>query len=87
MENIMSYITSEALVLIPVICVLGLIIKQTGFIKDKFIPAILLVFGIGLGIFVVSFDIQGVINGILVTGVAVYVDKFIYKQRDNKKSK
>ncbi|SFU52637.1 Phage holin family Hol44, holin superfamily V [Clostridium sp. DSM 8431] len=87
MENIMSYINSDALVLIPVLCILGLIIKQTGFIKIKYIPVILLAFGIVLGVLVVSFDIQGVINGILVTGVSVYVDKFVCKQKDNKKNK
>lgn len=44
--NLMSYIVERALILIPALNVLGLIFKSIERIPDKFIPLLLLIFGI-----------------------------------------
>ena len=77
MDNLISYITDNALILIPVIYVIGAILKGTELVKDKYIPVILLPIGIVLGMILVGFDVNGFIQGVLVTGVAVYANQLV----------
>lgn len=71
----MNYVTENALILIPVLYVLGVILKGTEKIEDKYIPIILLPVGIILSMFLVGFNINGVIQGILITGASVYTNQ------------
>ena len=77
MEMLKDYILDNALILIPAIYVIGAILKGTELIKDKYIPVILLPIGIALGMILVGFNINGFIQGVLVTGVAVYANQLI----------
>ena len=77
MDNLISYITDNALILIPVIYVIGVILKGTELVKDKYIPVILLPIGIVLGMILIGFDVNGFIQGVLVTGVAVYANQLV----------
>ena len=77
--DILTYITENSLILIPVLVVLGTIIKNIEVIPDKYIPIILLPFGI-LGAMAISgWNVETAMQGILVTGCAVYGHQ-IYKQ-------
>ena len=78
-----QYITQNALILIPILYVLGMLIKNTEKINDKDIPIILLVAGIlgAVGLMGVSAD--SVVQGILVTGTTVYTNQLI-KQNTKK---
>ncbi len=76
--EIINYITENALILIPVLLIIGAILKNTERIKDKYIPVILLPIGIALSVWVMSgFSADSVIQGILVTGAAVYGNQLI----------
>ena len=83
--NYQEYIKPELLVLVPVLYLIGLMIKNTEKIKDKFIPAILGGIGVMLSaIYVIAtedFSLMSVFTaitqGVLVTGVAVYVNQLI----------
>lgn len=77
MENIMNYITENALILIPVLYVLGAMLKGTEKVEDKYIPILLLPVGIVLAMFLVGFNVNGVIQGILITGASVYVNQLV----------
>ena len=77
MENLINYVMDNALILIPAIYVIGAILKGTELIKDKYIPAILLPIGIVLGMLIVGFNVNGFIQGVLVTGVAVYANQLV----------
>ena len=77
MDNLISYITDNALILIPVIYVIGAMLKGTELVKDKYIPVILLPIGIVLGMLIVGFTVNGFIQGVLVTGVAVYANQLV----------
>lgn len=87
MENLQDYIKPELLVLVPVLYILGSILKNTKSVSDKYIPAILGVVGVVLSfIYVVSTEgvaligaFTAITQGILVTGVAVYVNQ-LFKQ-------
>ena len=74
-----NYILDQALILIPVIYILGLFLKKSTVVKDKYIPLILLFFGIALSLLLVGLNVQGIIQGILITGVTVYGNQ-IFKQ-------
>lgn len=87
MDNLQNYIKPELLVIVPVIYIIGLIIKNTEKIKDKYIPAILgivsvllsLLYILGTGGISVMGVFTAITQGILVVGVAVYVNQ-LFKQ-------
>ena len=76
MKNI-EYIAENALLLIPVLNVIGAIIKNTEKIPDKYIPLILLAFGILGATTIIGFNIHGIVQGVLVTGAAVYGNQIV----------
>lgn len=75
--NITDYITQNALVLIPVLYIIGMIIKNTEKINDKYIPVILLFLGIIGSITVMGVNGDSVIQGVLVTGATVYANQLV----------
>jgi len=84
MENeIIQYIVSEALVLMPVLFIIGLLLKNTPKVPDWTIPWVLLVLGVASGIVIVGDVLQGAIQGVLVTGSTVLAHQLI-KQSLNK---
>ena len=85
MGNLESYIKPELLVLTPVLYIIGLMIKETDLIKNKYIPLLLGVIGIVLSLLYVianeGFNATGVFTsitqGIITAGIAVYVNELI----------
>lgn len=75
--NIMEFITEQAFILVPALYVLGLMLKQTKQIKDWTIPWILLICGIGSCIAIMGINIQALLQGVLVTGVAVFGNQLV----------
>lgn len=78
-----NYIISKALILIPALYVLGMLLKNTPNIKNWLIPWVLTFFGIIGGVFLIGFNSDGVIQGILVAGTTVLGNQLI-KQTQNK---
>lgn len=72
-----KYITQNALILVPALYIIGMIVKNTEEIKDKYIPVILLVLGIAGTIGIMGFSVNSIIQGVLVTGAAVYTNQLI----------
>ena len=81
--DILKFITENALILIPVLYIVGAILKGTELIKDKYIPIILMPIGIAFSIAVIGVNIQAVIQGILVTGATVYSNQLIKQLNKN----
>ena len=81
MSDFMSFITEKALILIPVLYILGMILKNTEKVPDKYIPLILLPIGILFSIGLLGLSIDSVIQGILITGATVYVNQLIKQQK------
>lgn len=84
MQDFIQYVSSEALILIPVLYILGSIIKATPAVPDWTIPFILLACGITGAIFVLGDPITGAIQGVLVTGAAVLTNQLFKQAKDNK---
>lgn len=75
--DIITYITEYALILIPALMVLGRIFKTVKVIPDRFIPVLLLPAGIvGAGL-MLGWHIDAIVQGVLVTGTAVYGDQLV----------
>ena len=72
-----EYIIENALILIPVLNVIGAIIKGVEKIPDKYIPLILLGFGILGSIAILGISPESVVQGVLVTGTAVYGNQVV----------
>lgn len=72
MENLIDYIVDQALVVIPVLLILGKIFKDTPKVKDWSIPYILLVLGIIFAVGLMGFSVDAIIQGVLVSGAAVF---------------
>lgn len=77
--DFINYITDNALVLIPVLVIIGQIVKGIEKIPDKYIPLILLPFGILGAMALGGWTVDSAVQGVLVTGAAVYGNQ-IYKQ-------
>lgn len=75
--EILQYITQNALILIPVLIIIGQIIKGIEKIHDKWIPLILLPLGIVGAMALGSWTVDSAIQGILVTGTAVYGNQIV----------
>ncbi len=75
--DILTYITENALILIPVLLILGQIIKNIEKIPDKWIPLILLPIGIVGAMALGSWTVDSAIQGVLVTGAAVYGNQIV----------
>ena len=72
-----QYIAQNALILIPVLYVLGMLIKNTEKIDDKYIPIILLIAGIARAVGIMGVNADAVVQGVLVTGTTVYTNQLI----------
>ena len=72
-----EFIAENALLLIPVLNVIGAIIKNTEKIPDKYIPFILLFFGILGAVAILGLSPESVVQGILITGAAVYGNQIV----------
>lgn len=80
-----EYIRPELLILVPVLYVLGAIIKDSAAIQNRWIPAILggvgialsLLYFLGTGDFSATGVFTAITQGILVAGAAVYTNELI----------
>jgi len=80
--DFLIYITDNRLILIPVLYIIGYIIKKTYLIKNKYIPLILLAVGISLSVAMGGNTIvDNIIQGILVTGATVLSDQIVIQSR------
>nr|WP_317725040.1 phage holin family protein [Clostridium tetani] len=75
--NLMDYIVEQALILVPVLYILGMMLKNTEKIKDWTIPWILLIIGILGSIALIGLNANAVIQGILTAGVAVFGNQLV----------
>lgn len=75
--DIMSYISQQALVLVPILYIIGMVLKSTPKVSDWLIPYILGGLGIIGAFLLLGVNIQSVIQGILAAGASVYVNQAI----------
>ena len=74
-----KYIVGDAYILIPVLYVIGMLLKRTPGLPDWLIPWILLALGMTGGFLLNGMQLEGLLQGVLVTGVTVFTHQ-LYKQ-------
>lgn len=88
MEFLYDYIIEQALIVVPVLLVIGQILKNTPKMQDWLIPYILLIVGVVFTIGIMGVNVQAVVQGILVSGAAVFANQlfkqYISKDGDSK---
>lgn len=78
--DILNFIVEQAYVMIPVLLVVGKLLKDTTLIKDKYIPIVLLLIGVlATPLLLDGFTVENILQGILITGVSVYGNQ-VFKQ-------
>lgn len=75
--EITKYLAVSMLPLVPFLYVIGMVLKDTEIIKDKYIPLILLPIGVLFSLIITGLSPDGVIQGVLATGVTVYGNQVI----------
>lgn len=75
--ELLNLITENALIFIPVIYIIGMMLKGLEKVQDKFIPLILLPIGVALAMLSIGLCVEAFIQGVLVVGAAVYTNQLI----------
>ena len=76
--DILNYVVEEGLIMIPVLYIIGEIVKGTEWLTDKWIPLVLLVISVGftptlLG----AYDANNIVQAVLVAGATVFSHELI----------
>lgn len=74
--DFMNFILDQALILIPVLYLIGNFLKSSN-VADKYIPVTLLVVGVILAMLMIGFTVDGFIQGVLVAGAAVFTNQLV----------
>lgn len=80
--NISDYLFEQGLAIVPLLNIIGKIIKETKFVSDRYIPVILLVIGIACAFELMGVSADSAIQGVLLTGTAVFGNQLV-KQFSN----
>ena len=79
--DFMNYIAENALILIPVIYIIGMFLKGLKGVSDKYIPFVLMFVSIAFSIAMLGLNVDSIIQGILVTGVTVLGNQLIKQSK------
>ena len=71
--NVLDYVVQEGLVMIPVLFIIGEIVKGTELLSNKWIPLVILVISIGFTPLVLgAYTTDNIVQAVLVAGVTVF---------------
>ncbi|MGX9756025.1 phage holin family protein [Clostridioides difficile] len=79
MDNLISFIPEQLLILVAALYVIGAGCKKYKQLDNKYIPVVLLILGIVFSIWMLGFNPSSILQGILCWGVAIGVNQ-VYKQ-------
>lgn len=76
--DILNYVVQEGLVMIPVLFIIGEIIKGTELLSNKWIPLVVLVISIGFTPLVLgAYTANNIVQAVLVAGVTVFGNELV----------
>lgn len=76
--DILNYVVQEGLVMIPVLFIIGEIVKGTELLSNKWIPLVLLVVSIAFTPLVLgTYDANNIVQAVLVAGATVFGNELI----------
>jgi len=68
----LSYLIEKAYILIPVLLIIGSVLKATPKLPNWLIPYMLLACGVSGAVSIIGFTPEGIFQGVIAAGVAVY---------------
>lgn len=76
--DILNYVVQEGLVMIPVLFIIGEIVKGTELLGNKWIPLALLIISIGFTpLLLGAYTADNIVQAVLVAGVTVFGNELI----------
>ncbi len=76
--DILNYVVQEGLVMIPVLFIIGEIVKGTELLSNKWIPLVVLIISVGFTPLVLgAYTSDNVVQAVLVAGVTVFGNELI----------
>ena len=76
--DVLNYVVQEGLVMIPVLFIIGEIIKATELLGNKWIPLTILIVSIGFTPLVLgAYPADNIVQAVLVAGVTVFGNELI----------
>ena len=76
--DILNYVVQEGLVMIPVLFIIGEIVKGTELLTNKWIPLALLIVSVGFTPVVLgAYNANNIVQAVLVAGVTVFGNELI----------
>ena len=76
--DILNYVVEEGLIMIPVLYIIGEIVKGTEVVSNKWIPLVLLVISVGFTPLVLgAYDANNIVQAVLVAGATVFTNEFV----------
>lgn len=76
--DFLNYIVSEGLVMVPVLFILGEIIKRTELLNNKWIPLVLLIISVGFTpLLLGGYVATNIVQSILVAGATVFGNELV----------
>lgn len=76
--DILNYVVQEGLVMIPVLFIIGEIIKGTELLGNKWIPLVILIVSVGFTPLVLgTYTADTIVQAVLVAGVTVFGNELI----------
>ena len=76
-----DYISDNALVLIPVIYIVGMFLKGLEGVSDKYIPFVLMFVSIAFSVAMLGLNVDSIIQGILIAGATVLSNQLIKQSK------
>ena len=76
--DILNYVVQEGLVMVPVLFIIGEIVKGTELLSNKWIPLVVLIISMGFTPLVLgAYTADNIVQAVLVAGVTVFGNELI----------
>ncbi|UWD50608.1 phage holin family protein (plasmid) [Clostridioides difficile] len=79
MDNLISFIPEQLLILVVALYVLGFGCKKYKQLDNKYIPVVLLILGIGFSTWMLGLNADAVLQGVICWGISIGINQ-TYKQ-------
>ncbi|MBY2478642.1 phage holin family protein [Clostridioides difficile] len=79
MDNLISFIPEQLLILVAALYVLGFGCKKYKQLDNKYIPVVLLILGIGFSVWMLGLNADAVLQGVICWGISIGINQ-TYKQ-------
>ncbi|MER0285542.1 phage holin family protein [Clostridioides difficile] len=79
MDNLISFIPEQLLILVAALYVIGAGCKKYKQLDNKYIPVVLLALGVGFSVWMLGLNADAVLQGVICWGISIGINQ-TYKQ-------